>query len=171
MEEEERLKVEESLKEEERIKKEKEIEEEMKGGRSSKGTIKGMFGKIAKRKAEEASSGNTKKTKMENERCKICSQIIHPDFITMYVSPHTLASNKLTVLFTDPELLIEASNFMDKPEVNLSNYQVFDEEGHLVHINSGILESGAKIMFDGVVKNLMNTGKGYHIKSCVMTSW
>ena len=143
----------------------------MKGGRSSKGTIKGMFGKIAKRKAEEASSGNTKKTKMENERCKICSQIIHPDFITMYVSPHTLASDKLTVLFTDPELLIKASNFKDKPGVNLSNYQVFDEEGHLVHINSGILESGMKIMFDGVVKNLMNMGKGYHIKSCVITPW
>ena len=33
------------------------------GGRSSKGTIKGMFAKIAKRKAEEASSGNTKKAK------------------------------------------------------------------------------------------------------------
>ena len=63
MEEEARLKVEESLKEEERIKKEKEIEEEMKGGRSSKGTIKGMFTKVAKRKAEEASSGNTYKTK------------------------------------------------------------------------------------------------------------
>ena len=110
-----------------------------------------MFGKIAKRKAEEASSGNTKKTKMEKERCKICSQIIHPDFITMYVSPHTLASDKLTVLFTDPE--------------------VFDEEGHLVHINSGILESGMKIMFDNVVKNLMNMGKGYHIKSCVITPW
>ena len=25
-------------------------------------------------------------------------------------------------------------------------------------------------MFDGVVKNLMNAGKGYHIKFCVMTS-
>ena len=71
MEEEARLKVEESLKEEERIKKEKEIEDQMKGGKSSKGTIKGMFAKIAKRKAEEASSGNTKKTKMEKERCKI----------------------------------------------------------------------------------------------------
>ena len=34
------------------------------GGRSSKGTIKGMFAKIAKRKAEEASSGNTKKAKV-----------------------------------------------------------------------------------------------------------
>ena len=73
MEEEARLKMEENLKEEVRIKKEKEIEEEMKGGRSSKGTIKGMFRKIAKRKAEEDSLGNTKKTKIENERCKIYS--------------------------------------------------------------------------------------------------
>ena len=73
LEEEARLKVEENLKEEVRIKKEKEIEEEMKGGRSSKGTFKGMFRKIVKRKAKEDSLGNTKKTKMENERCTIYS--------------------------------------------------------------------------------------------------
>ena len=87
-------------------------------------------------------------------------RFIHPDFITMYVGPHTLASNELTVLFSDPELLIEASNFKHKPKDNLSNYQVFDEEGNLVYINSGILESGEKIVFDGDVKNLMNAGKG-----------
>ena len=73
LEEEARLKVEENLKEEVRIKKEKEIAEEMKGGRSSKGTFKGMFRKIVKRKAKEDSLGNTKKTKMENERCTIYS--------------------------------------------------------------------------------------------------
>ena len=33
-------------------------------------------------------------------------------------------------------------------EGNLLNYQVFDEEGHLVHINSGTPENGGKNMFD-----------------------
>ena len=33
-------------------------------------------------------------------------------------------------------------------EVNLLNYQVFDEEGHLVHINSGTLKNGGKNMLN-----------------------
>lgn len=59
----------------------------------------------------------------------------------------------------------------DRPNVLLASFSIFDEEGHLVDLQSGTLERGADLFFTGVAKPLVGDGGIKIVRGGPLKSW
>jgi hypothetical protein len=130
--------------------------------------LKAMFAKQVKRKAEDEAKGIVKKPKAVTKRCKTCRQLEDDNFMIWFEAPPQGAQDELSVLFNpDNNLIIESTSFEDRPVIGLDRFDVYDDEGHLAPLNTGLLETGAKLKFCGYLKPLLDTEKeGAPVKDC-----
>jgi len=137
-------------------------------------SLKDMFSKQNKRKAEDEAKGIVKKPKpVPKKRCKICKQLEDDNFINWYEGAPTGAEEEFIVLFK-PHLMIESKdNEIDyRSDVALDQFEVYDDAGHIVPLNTGLLETGVELKFNGFVKPLLNLeGVGDPVKECLLLSW
>jgi len=136
-------------------------------------SIMDMFSK-QKRKAEEDEQSG-KRPRVTIQKCKICKQKIDEenDMELMYPGYPDDAQDELCVLFNgDNNLIIPSEDYEERPLVLLDRFDFYCNEGHLVPLNTGLLERGVKLNFSGHMKSLFDPeGRGAAVKDCDLLSW
>ncbi|XP_072402558.1 DNA (cytosine-5)-methyltransferase PliMCI-like [Diabrotica undecimpunctata] len=97
---------------------------------------------------------NLEKTFKKPDRCNLCKQFC--DSVYFY-SGHPNNSNEEFIALTDPKLSLftgneEIYNEEDAPTHQLTNFTVYDKNGHLCHFDSGLIEKNVSLYFSGYIK-------------------
>uniref|UniRef100_A0A2H1WNZ3 DNA (cytosine-5)-methyltransferase n=1 Tax=Spodoptera frugiperda TaxID=7108 RepID=A0A2H1WNZ3_SPOFR len=98
----------------------------------------------------------TKPTVLDNEKCDTCGQFLNNSDI-IYYQGHPQNSVEEYVALTNEKLVLasgEDGDIMERPQTNITSFSIFDEQGHLVPIDGGLVENDVCIYMSGYLKSI-----------------
>ncbi|XP_048478482.1 DNA (cytosine-5)-methyltransferase PliMCI [Plutella xylostella] len=93
---------------------------------------------------------------LNNERCNICRQFLNNSDIIFYQG-HPQNAVEEFIALTNEKLVLAAGDegdIMERPQTNITGFSIFDQEGHLVPIDGGLVENDMRIFMSGYLKSI-----------------
>ncbi|CAK1556371.1 unnamed protein product [Leptosia nina] len=90
------------------------------------------------------------------EKCGSCGQFLNNSDI-IYYQGHPQNSVEEYIALTNDKLLLisgEEGDIMERPQTNITGFSIFDQEGHLVPIDGGLIETDVRIYMSGYLKSI-----------------
>ncbi|CAF4881707.1 unnamed protein product [Pieris macdunnoughi] len=105
---------------------------------------------------ETPKSDNEKRKDPDMEKCDICGQFLNNSDIIYYQGHPQNAVEEFVALTNEKLLLIsgEEGDIMERPQTNITGFSIFDQHGHLVPIDGGLVESDVRIYMSGYLKSI-----------------
>ncbi|GLV37979.1 Lysine demethylase 2 [Carabus blaptoides fortunei] len=127
-----------------------------------------------KRKANDIELSHVKKTKLEHadsfgkvstsvvrikvrlDRCTICRQVLNSE--VLYYNGHPNGAVDEFIALTDPKLILFSGNESEvnkddeMPHNKITHFSVYDKQGHLCPIDTGLIEDNVLLYFSGYLK-------------------
>ncbi|CAG4956224.1 unnamed protein product [Colias eurytheme] len=93
---------------------------------------------------------------LDTEKCLICGQFLNNSDI-IYYQGHPQDAMEEFIALTNEKLLLVAGDegdIMERPQTNITGFSIFDQQGHLVPIDGGLVESDVRIFMSGYLKSI-----------------
>ncbi|KOB70090.1 Cytosine-specific methyltransferase [Operophtera brumata] len=89
------------------------------------------------------------------EKCNTCGQFLNNSDLLFYEGHPQDAEDEVIVLANNKLAFGKTADIKgDRPHINIMGFSIYDKAGHLLHIDSGLIEMGVPIYMSGYLKSI-----------------
>ena len=101
----------------------------------------------------------------KTQRCRLCKQVL---------DDNTPRVTKLDDFVSEEEAVksLHIGDEDEKPQIYLHDYSIYDRNGHLIPLDTGLIEKKVQILFLGTLKSPFDDGTpGVYVQDVVISQW